>query len=80
MDTAYTLPHPESTAQPSPFGNLSLSTLVQRVSDAFVGIVRDMYDSDGLFRALDKESRYMYLALLVLVVILVWDTLGTLGL
>ena len=57
--------------QPS-LSDQSLSGLTRNISNAFIGIVQDMYRSDeDVLTIFSKNNRYMYLSLVVLVFIFI---------
>jgi hypothetical protein len=74
----------ETTSAPS-LTNLSLSDIFSNVCNAFVGTIADMGGNpavitnddyvDPIQKSLFKENRYMYLALLVLVTMIVGNIL-----
>ena len=58
--------------------NLTIHEMFTNISNAFIGTISDMYMSeeeesqqDRTIRVLMKENRFMYLALLVLLLIIV---------
>lgn len=67
----------------SSLSEISISELWINISNAFIGTIADMYtsdnidDKDGSVRLLLKENRYMYLALLVLIIMIVGNLLYT---
>lgn len=68
----------DSTDTNSPLLTLTLKDLLKNISNAVVGAVSDMFteesdlnDSDITIRVFIKENRYMYLALLVIILLIV---------
>lgn len=56
---------------------LSLDTSVRRLvtntANAFIGVVAEMYNGQDFLTTLHKENRYMYLALLVILYLIIGD-------
>lgn len=90
VKNAVTLP---SSNQPSvstpitfvPLGALSLRSILQNCSNAFVGVVKELFDmrswkGSSVLDIFEKEQRYMYIALIVLVIFIVGNTITTLDL
>jgi len=67
----------------STFTEISLYELWINISNAFIGTIADMYtsnnmdDKDSSVRLILKENRYMYLALLILIIMILGNLLYT---
>lgn len=75
---------PVAAAPTRPFGDLSFNKIIQGISNSFVGLVQDLFSTrvstETLTRALAKEQRYLYLALLVIIFIIIGDVMNALHL
>lgn len=65
----------------NPFDRLSLDTIIMEISNAFVGTIKDLFDAPKrdtptIMRVFEKDRRYMYIALLVLLVLITSDVLS----
>jgi hypothetical protein len=75
-----------SAVSPTQFdlGSLSLRTLLINMSNAFVGTIKDIFDGPitgaHILKTVEKDKRYMYLALLVIILLISNDVLRTMNL
>lgn len=70
-----------AVAVPPTIGKLTIMDIFKNVSNAVVGTVEDAFSGGfsvrGMLLALEKDQRYMYIALLVIVLIIVGDVMNT---